>query len=149
MPLQCIDAGKLPVFIIGKDPFEDILSVGPGDATAGAAGCGFGAEQAVLVRDEASKARLVAKYGQKMLILTVHECKGLEFQVPSPSGLGASAFCRGIHLHVLIPLGSSLLLIADGPGLRLSLHLASPAKVAADVWPPGRAREAVLPRPRS
>jgi hypothetical protein len=35
----------------------------------------------VLVRDEAAKAEVIKKYGQRMLVLTVFECKGLEFQV--------------------------------------------------------------------
>lgn len=48
---------------------------------AGTGGCEFGAEQVVLVRDAAAKRRLVDRVGTGMLVLTVHECKGLEFQV--------------------------------------------------------------------
>ena len=33
------------------------------------------------MRDEETKRRVLDKYGQRMLVLTVHECKGLEFQV--------------------------------------------------------------------
>ncbi|GAQ79821.1 tRNA-splicing endonuclease positive effector [Klebsormidium nitens] len=47
---------------------------------AGTGGCEFGAEQVVLVRDAAAKRRLVDRVGTDMLVLTVHECKGLEFQ---------------------------------------------------------------------
>ncbi|KAF5831577.1 hypothetical protein DUNSADRAFT_12957 [Dunaliella salina] len=47
----------------------------------------FGAEQAVIVRDDVEKRKLKAsleQYGlaaKGLLVLTVHECKGLEFQV--------------------------------------------------------------------
>ena len=35
----------------------------------------------MLVRDAAAKQEVYRKFGQRMLVLTVHECKGLEFQV--------------------------------------------------------------------
>lgn len=50
---------------------------------AGAASCEFGAEQAILVRDEGAKERLQAQIGQSALVLTALEAKGLEFQVGS------------------------------------------------------------------
>lgn len=74
--------GMLPIFLEGPDPLPELTgSIGGGNTSAGAAGCEFGAEQAVLVRDEATKQMLLETYGDKMIVLTVHECKGLEFQV--------------------------------------------------------------------
>lgn len=86
----------VPVFLEGPDPLPELTgSIGGGNMNAGAAGCEFGAEQAVLVRDEATKQALLEKYGEKMIVLTVHECKGLEFQVrvmwcqfPAGKGVG-------------------------------------------------------------
>jgi len=43
--------------------------------------CEFGAEQAILVATEAAKKKLVARVGNRALVFTVLECKGLEFQV--------------------------------------------------------------------
>jgi hypothetical protein len=55
---------------------------------AGAASCEFGAEQAVLVRSEEARARLRARIGDRALVLTAQECKGLEFQVGCLAGRG-------------------------------------------------------------
>ncbi|XP_075098120.1 uncharacterized protein LOC107772650 [Nicotiana tabacum] len=41
---------------------------------------GFGAEQVILVRDESAKKEISGLIGQKALVLTIVECKGLEFQ---------------------------------------------------------------------
>lgn len=41
---------------------------------------GFGAEQVILVRDESAKKEIYGLVGQKALILTIVECKGLEFE---------------------------------------------------------------------
>ena len=42
---------------------------------------GFGAEQVILVRDDAIKKQIVNLVGKQALVLTIVECKGLEFQV--------------------------------------------------------------------
>jgi ATP-dependent exoDNAse (exonuclease V) beta subunit len=42
---------------------------------------GFGAEQVILVRDDATKKQIVNLVGKQALVLTIVECKGLEFQV--------------------------------------------------------------------
>ncbi|XP_072151284.1 LOW QUALITY PROTEIN: uncharacterized protein [Setaria viridis] len=41
---------------------------------------GFGAEQVILVRDDATKKQIVNLVGKQALVLTIVECKGLEFQ---------------------------------------------------------------------
>ncbi|XP_019231239.1 PREDICTED: uncharacterized protein LOC109212082 [Nicotiana attenuata] len=41
---------------------------------------GFGAEQVILVRDESAKKEISGLIGQKALVLTIVECKGLEFE---------------------------------------------------------------------
>eukprot|EP01018_Ginkgo_biloba_P036068 Gb_27269 [translate_table: standard] len=40
----------------------------------------FGAEQAILVRDELTKSQVLSQVGKQGLVLTILECKGLEFQ---------------------------------------------------------------------
>jgi len=42
---------------------------------------GFGADQVILVRDELSKQKIPQDVGKNSLVLTILECKGLEFQV--------------------------------------------------------------------
>ncbi|KAF7073491.1 hypothetical protein CFC21_078464 [Triticum aestivum] len=41
---------------------------------------GFGAEQVILVRDDATKKQITDLVGKQALVLTIVECKGLEFQ---------------------------------------------------------------------
>ncbi|XP_048557044.1 TPR and ankyrin repeat-containing protein 1-like [Triticum urartu] len=41
---------------------------------------GFGAEQVILVHDDASKKQIIDHVGKQALVLTIVECKGLEFQ---------------------------------------------------------------------
>ncbi|CAL5025640.1 unnamed protein product [Urochloa decumbens] len=41
---------------------------------------GFGAEQVILVRDDATKKQIINLVGKQALVLTIVECKGLEFQ---------------------------------------------------------------------
>ncbi|EHA8589880.1 putative UvrD-like Helicase [Cocos nucifera] len=40
----------------------------------------FGAEQVILVRDKHAKEKVVSRIGNKALVLTIKDCKGLEFQ---------------------------------------------------------------------
>jgi hypothetical protein len=42
---------------------------------------GFGAEQVILVRDDATRKQIIDLVGKQALVLTIVECKGLEFQV--------------------------------------------------------------------
>ncbi|CAM0902999.1 unnamed protein product [Alopecurus aequalis] len=41
---------------------------------------GFGAEQVILVRDDATRKQIIDLVGKQALVLTIVECKGLEFQ---------------------------------------------------------------------
>ncbi|VAH52131.1 unnamed protein product [Triticum turgidum subsp. durum] len=41
---------------------------------------GFGADQVILVRDDATKKQIIDVVGKQALVLTIVECKGLEFQ---------------------------------------------------------------------
>lgn len=44
---------------------------------------GFGAEQVVLVRDDSVRSEIAKYIGNQAIVLTIVECKGLEFQVCS------------------------------------------------------------------
>ena len=64
----------------------------------------FGAEQVILVRDDASKDKLQTQIGEIALVLTILESKGMEFDDVlvydffGGSGLGSSYRC----LHILV-----------------------------------------------
>ncbi|GJR73094.1 UvrD-like helicase, ATP-binding domain, P-loop containing nucleoside triphosphate hydrolase [Tanacetum coccineum] len=49
---------------------------------------GFGAEQVILVRDDHARTEITEYVGRKALVLTILECKGLEFQVAVLVSLG-------------------------------------------------------------
>lgn len=48
---------------------------------------GFGAEQVILVRDDSARKEISNFVGKHALVLTIVECKGLEFQVITISTL--------------------------------------------------------------
>jgi hypothetical protein len=56
----------------------------------------FGSDSAILVRDERHKEKVLAAVGNGALVLTVHEAKGLEFQVRLLRAVcgASSATCR-------------------------------------------------------
>lgn len=65
----------------------------------------FGAEQVILVRDDASKDKLQTQIGEIALVLTILESKGMEFDDVlvydffSSSGLGSSYRCLYMLAH--------------------------------------------------
>ena len=52
-----------------------------GSSRSGGEIVGFGAEQVILVRDDCARAEIIKDVGRQALVLTILECKGLEFQV--------------------------------------------------------------------
>jgi len=48
---------------------------------------GFGAEQVILVRDDSARKEVLDYVEKQALVLTILECKGLEFQVVKESYL--------------------------------------------------------------
>ena len=73
--------GEIPVYVEtvkGKNAFISMFH------NAGVSGrnlVGFGAEQVILVRDDNIKSEISNYVGKQALVLTISECKGLEFQV--------------------------------------------------------------------
>ncbi|GKA33796.1 hypothetical protein Tco_0720225, partial [Tanacetum coccineum] len=61
-------------YIQSVDKLEPEISLISGDIV------GFGAEQVILVRDDRTKTEVCEFVGKNALVLTIVECKGLEFQ---------------------------------------------------------------------
>ncbi|KAL1807596.1 hypothetical protein ACET3Z_024586 [Daucus carota] len=74
-PETSLISGESPVLLEteGLDALR-ILFGNPGNVIA------FGAEQVILVRDDRLKKEICDSVGKKALVLTIFECKGLEFQ---------------------------------------------------------------------
>ena len=86
-PERSLLHGDLPVFLKTEENRGLVTSLFDMGGPAGGGGCEFGAEQVILVRNNEIKHQILTQIGHKGLVLTVHECKGLEFQVPFPKNL--------------------------------------------------------------
>uniref|UniRef100_A0ACD5XV05 Uncharacterized protein n=1 Tax=Avena sativa TaxID=4498 RepID=A0ACD5XV05_AVESA len=72
--------GEPPVLLeTGNDKNAIVNIFGENKSTHGSLH-GFGAEQVIVVRDDATKKQIVDVVGKQALVLTIVECKGLEFQ---------------------------------------------------------------------
>ncbi|XP_058090435.1 uncharacterized protein LOC131236918 [Magnolia sinica] len=73
--------GEAPVLLdSGNDENAIITIFGSSGSTRGVVNGGFGAEQVILVRDDFDKKQIFEHVGKQALVLTIVECKGLEFQ---------------------------------------------------------------------
>jgi hypothetical protein len=73
--------GEAPVLLESGNDENAIMSIFGESKSEHGNQHGFGAEQAILVRDDATKKQIVDLVGKQALVLTIVECKGLEFQV--------------------------------------------------------------------
>ncbi|CAI5957750.1 unnamed protein product [Closterium sp. NIES-64] len=71
--------GEAPVFLDAMEGDDIVTQLFGKKGAIGGGGCEFGAEKVILVRDAESCTELVKRIGSKGLVLSVHECKGLEF----------------------------------------------------------------------
>ncbi|GJU72079.1 UvrD-like helicase, ATP-binding domain, P-loop containing nucleoside triphosphate hydrolase, partial [Tanacetum coccineum] len=78
-PETSLVLGEAPVLLESGDD-ENAIATIFGGGGSGAEIVGFGAEQVILVRDEHTKAEICEYVGRQALVLTIVECKGLEFQ---------------------------------------------------------------------
>ncbi|KAL5984647.1 hypothetical protein ACLOJK_041267 [Asimina triloba] len=73
--------GEGPVILdSGNDENAIITIFGSSGSTNASVNGGFGAEQVILVRDDCDKKQILDDIGKQALVLTIVECKGLEFQ---------------------------------------------------------------------
>ncbi|PWA46871.1 recBCD enzyme subunit RecB, P-loop containing nucleoside triphosphate hydrolase [Artemisia annua] len=78
-PETSLVLGEAPVLLESGDD-ENAIATIFGGGGSGVEIVGFGAEQVILVRDEHTKAEICEYVGRQALVLTIVECKGLEFQ---------------------------------------------------------------------
>ena len=71
--------GPIPVFFLGCSA-QMLASSDTGSANRPKQTLDFGAEQAIIVRDPDTKAKLQAELGDKALVLTILQSKGMEFE---------------------------------------------------------------------
>ncbi|KAI3844840.1 hypothetical protein MKX03_004561 [Papaver bracteatum] len=73
--------GEAPIWLESANDDNAIITIfGKSGENAGRSTSGFGAEQVILVRDDSVRKEIAEHIGKQALILTIAECKGLEFQ---------------------------------------------------------------------
>ncbi|KAF7018206.1 hypothetical protein CFC21_031518 [Triticum aestivum] len=72
--------GEAPVLLESDNDENAIMTIFGESKTKHGNLRGFGAEQVILVRDDAAKKQIIDLVGKQALVLTIVECKGLEFQ---------------------------------------------------------------------
>ncbi|KAI3817066.1 hypothetical protein L1987_10853 [Smallanthus sonchifolius] len=78
-PETSLISGEAPVLLESGNDENAIVTIFGGSGS-GAEIVGFGAEQVILVRDDIAKTEICEYIGKQALVLTIMECKGLEFQ---------------------------------------------------------------------
>ncbi|RRT82295.1 hypothetical protein B296_00020334 [Ensete ventricosum] len=72
--------GETPVLLESSNDENAILTIFGKSVSSQGCLSGFGAEQVILVRDTVTKEQIFDQIGKQALVLTILECKGLEFQ---------------------------------------------------------------------
>ncbi|KAL8483074.1 hypothetical protein ACS0TY_025937 [Phlomoides rotata] len=72
--------GESPVVLEPGSDENLIMSIFGHGRKCGEKWVGFGADQVILVRDDSARKEISSYVGQQALVLTILECKGLEFQ---------------------------------------------------------------------
>ncbi|KAK9063834.1 hypothetical protein SSX86_017706 [Deinandra increscens subsp. villosa] len=78
-PETSLIAGESPVLLESGKDVNAIVTIF-GGSVSGAKTVGFGAEQVILVRDDIAKNEIHEYIGKQAIVLTIMECKDLEFQ---------------------------------------------------------------------
>ncbi|PWA59878.1 uvrD-like Helicase, ATP-binding domain, P-loop containing nucleoside triphosphate hydrolase [Artemisia annua] len=78
-PETSLISGEAPVFLESCNDKNVIMTIFGGSKSGGEI-VGFGAEQVILVRDNRARTEIIEYIGRQALVLTILECKGLEFQ---------------------------------------------------------------------
>ncbi|XP_065632688.1 uncharacterized protein LOC111996915 isoform X2 [Quercus suber] len=72
--------GEAPILLESGNKENAILTIFGNSGNARGSIVGFGAEQVILVRDDFVRKEITNHVGNQALVLTIEECKGLEFQ---------------------------------------------------------------------
>ncbi|KAK9063837.1 hypothetical protein SSX86_017709 [Deinandra increscens subsp. villosa] len=79
-PETSLISGETPILLESGNDENAIVTIFGGSGS-GTEIVGFGAEQVILVRDDVAKTEICDYIGKQALVLTILECKGLEFQL--------------------------------------------------------------------
>ncbi|XP_065006947.1 uncharacterized protein LOC135637969 [Musa acuminata AAA Group] len=80
IPEFSLICGEAPVLLESSNDENAILTIFGNSGSGQRCLSGFGAEQVILVRDTVTKEQIFDQIGKQALVLTILECKGLEFE---------------------------------------------------------------------
>lgn len=102
-PETSLICGEAPIFLESGNDENAIVSIFGNSSSISVKVVGFGAEQVILVRDECAREEVLNLVGKQALVLTIVECKGLEFQVYSLAHLYFyHSFCSHVINFLII-----------------------------------------------
>jgi superfamily I DNA/RNA helicase len=93
--------GEAPILLESGNNQNAIITIFGNSGKAGRSMVGFGAEQVILVRDDCVRKEITNAVGKQALVLTIVECKGLEFQVIMHHYL----FTLPVYVEVILSFG--------------------------------------------
>uniref|UniRef100_A0A7N2L9K9 UvrD-like helicase ATP-binding domain-containing protein n=1 Tax=Quercus lobata TaxID=97700 RepID=A0A7N2L9K9_QUELO len=79
-PETSLICGEAPILLESGNKENAIITIFGNSGNARGSIVGFGAEQVILVRDDFVRKEITNHVGNQALVLTIEECKGLEFQ---------------------------------------------------------------------
>ncbi|XVF85504.1 hypothetical protein PTKIN_Ptkin17bG0122900 [Pterospermum kingtungense] len=79
-PETSLILGEAPIWLESENEDNAVVRIFGNNGSGGGQMVGFGAEQVILVRDDPAKNEILKYVGKQALVLTIVECKGLEFQ---------------------------------------------------------------------
>ncbi|XP_056693557.1 uncharacterized protein [Spinacia oleracea] len=79
-PETSLLCGELPILMDCATREDAIIKIFQGKGSHGDNSISFGAEQVIMVRDDYARDKLANKIGRQALVLTIFDCKGLEFE---------------------------------------------------------------------
>ncbi|KAI3974739.1 hypothetical protein MKX01_037535 [Papaver californicum] len=93
--------GKAPIWLESANDDNAIIAVfGKSGENAGKSVSGFGTEQVILVRDDSARKEIAERIAKQALVLTIAECKGLEFQLIVEKQQHSSCPKRTSQFHI-------------------------------------------------
>ncbi|RZC59985.1 hypothetical protein C5167_021743 [Papaver somniferum] len=92
-PENSLVYGEAPVLLESVNGKNAIGTIFGNSGSNGGSLIGFGAEQVILVRDDSVKKEVSGQIGKQALVLTLVECKGLEFQLFNEGNFEMATLC--------------------------------------------------------
>ncbi|KAF2298180.1 hypothetical protein GH714_016812 [Hevea brasiliensis] len=93
IPETSLIFGEAPIWLEARNDENAIVTIFGNNGNGQTNFVGFGAEQVILVRDDSARKEVYNYVGKQALVLTIMECKGLEFQLLNEGNYEMATMC--------------------------------------------------------